>query len=132
MTGRYFLENFQSTFYSVRENIYSDYFGQTKPVLNTFIPFVRSMEVVVGSLDVFQTNDFNSLKELQIVSKFMRSVDSLRSVLPNVESLTFIYCELDRDFDESILQHCEKLKRLHVRDSLCIPSTSEYFHWHNK
>lgn len=91
--------------------------------INCFSEFVRSISVTDGDLQFFCSKRFESLKAIEFIGGELRSLDSLREILPNVKTLKFSACKLNGDIHKIFLRNCEKLKRLHVTDT----GSNEFF-----
>lgn len=113
LAGKFFHDHFAAKVYGEKANIYSEMKGI---LINCFSEFVRSVHMGDGDLRIFLLNRFQSLNEIEFYRGKLSSVDCVKDVLPNLETLKFIHCELDSDVHEKFLQFCVKLKRLYVRD----------------
>lgn len=114
VAGEFFKNNFCGRIRGQGGNIYAE---NAEIKLNCFSNFVQSVFMQDGNLQMFQPNRFQSLKEIEFYNGDLRSIDCITNVLSHVETLKFIFCNLNGDIHGKLLSHCEKLKRLYVHDS---------------
>lgn len=121
VTKKYFWKNFVIIVYGRNQNIYSNCLNDDVQ-LDCFSDMIRSIVIEKGDLHVFQLNQFESLKQIEfhrgkiLCSESISKSKAIKSFLPKVEILKFNYCKLGTDLHDHFLRHCEKLKRLYVRD----------------
>lgn len=60
-----------------------------------------------------ESNSFSSINRIQFISD--ERISCVKKILSKVEIVEFLYCKLDGEFHEKILQFCTHMKRLTVR-----------------
>lgn len=123
--GDYFRHTFKSRVRGENGNIYTE---SVRVKLNSFSDNVKRVFLGDGKLRVFdRPNRFSSLREIEFFEGKLTSIENLTRYLHKVESLKFIYSELDTDVHDTLLGHCGNLKRLAVRDTNSNGSTKRFF-----
>lgn len=112
--GQYFRENFPS--YRVRGKGGNIYLENSEININSLSLFVRKIVIKDGDLKIFQPNRFWSLKEIEFSRGQLFHTEYAKNVLGNVETLKFIDCKFNDDFNDTFLSHCDNLKRLYVKE----------------
>lgn len=125
ITGDYFRQTFKSRVRGENGNIYTE---SVRVKLNSFIAYVRRVFLGDGKLQVFaRPNRSPSPKEIEFFEGKLTSIENVTRCLPKVESLKFIYSELDTDVHDTFLSRCGNLKRLAVRDTNSNGSPRRFF-----
>lgn len=118
----FFRDNFPARVHSHSGNIYSE---NEHVKINCFSKFVKSIILENGELKMFQSNRFQSLKEIEFYGGQLNSIEHLENILGNLETLKFIHCKLKSDIHETFLSKCGNLKRLYVKDDDSLGSPQE-------
>lgn len=111
-TGEYFRDYFPSRVFAVGRNIFSEH---SRVLINCLSPFVQSIVIADGDLDIFKIYRFQLLNEIEFGGD-LTHIENIKHILPNLETLKFIHFDFDGDLHEAFLGHCGKLKRLYVKD----------------
>lgn len=94
VVGEYYRENFVDYSYVKSGNIYSNIDDRSAIILNNLCQFIRRIKITDGNLDIFRSHHFHLLKEIEFYGKNLTSIEQVRTVLANEETLKFSYCEL--------------------------------------
>lgn len=114
VAGQFFEVNFPSRAFGKHGDLLSEH---SVVKINCFSPHVQRIFMDDGNLSAFNYNRFQALKEIEFYRGSLKSIEFIANVLPTIETLKFIHCELVGDLYKRFLRHCRQLKRLYVRDN---------------
>lgn len=114
ISGDYFHNHFFARVSGQTVKIYPE---QSSLEINCFSQFVRRIRISYGDLDVFHSNHFNSLEEIEFYNSHLYSTEEIKDILAKVKTLKFSLCQFHADFHANFLSHCGTLKRLYVRQN---------------
>lgn len=115
VAGEYFRDNYFERARGQYGEIHAENFEARIDCFSQYIRRILLLED--GDLSIFQANHFQILTEIEINEGNLRNIESVKNILPKIETLKFINCEFDGDVDETFLSNCGNLKRLYVRDN---------------